>query len=104
MDSRSRLFPKALAELVRLRDRTCRGPYCNAPITHIDHIKRHAQGGPTTLTNAQGLCARCNLAKEALTVTPTTTTDTTTGTTPHTTTWTTPNSRTYTSTTPTYDS
>lgn len=101
MDSRSRTFPKALAELVRLRDRTCRGPYCNAPITHIDHIKRHAQNGPTTLTNAQGLCARCNLAKEALTVTPTTTT---TNTTPHTTTWTTPNGRTYTSTTPTYDS
>lgn len=104
MDSRSRLFPKALAELVRLRDRTCRGPYCNAPITHIDHIHRQAQGGPTTLTNAQGLCARCNLAKEALTVTTTTTTDTTTGTTPHTTTWTTPNGRTYNSTTPTYDS
>ncbi|WP_311201289.1 HNH endonuclease [Dermabacter vaginalis] len=100
MDSRSRLFPKALAELIRLRDRTCRGPYCNAPITHIDHIKRHAQGGPTTLTNAQGLCARCNLAKEALTVTHTTTTSSTT---PHTTTWTTPKGRTYTSTTPTYD-
>lgn len=105
MDSRSRTFPKALAELVRLRDRTCRGPYCNAPITHIDHIKRHAQGGPTTLTNAQGLCARCNLAKEALTVTTTTTTtNTNTNTTPHTTTWTTPNGRTYTSATPTYDS
>lgn len=104
MDSRSRLFPKALAELIRLRDRTCRGPYCNAPITHIDHIKRHAQGGPTTLTNAQGLCARCNLAKEALTVTHTTTTPNTTSTTPHTATWTTPNKRTYTSTTPTYDS
>lgn len=100
MDSRSRTFPKALAELIRLRDRTCCGPYCNAPITHIDHVKRHAQGGPTTLTNAQGLCARCNLTKEALTVTNTTTTNTT----PHTTTWTTPNGRTYTSTTPTYDS
>ncbi len=100
MDSRSRLFPKALAELVRLRDRTCRGPYCNAPITHIDHIKRHAQGGPTTLSNAQGLCARCNLAKEALTVTHTNTasSDTTTIT------WTTPTGRTYTSTTPRYDS
>lgn len=106
MDSRSRTFPKALAELIRLRDRTCRGPYCNAPITHIDHIKRHAQGGPTTLTNAQGLCARCNLAKEALTVTTTTTSNNSkhTNTTPHTTTWTTPNGRTCTSTTPTYDS
>ena len=98
MDSRSRFFPKALAELVRLRDRTCRGPYCDAPITTIDHIHRHAQGGPTTIENAQGLCTRCNLAKEALTVT-----TTTTNTTPHTTTWTTPTGRTYTSTTPTYD-
>lgn len=99
MDSRSRLFPKALAELVRLRDRTCRGPYCDAPITTTDHIHRHAQNGPTTIENAQGLCTRCNLAKEALTVT-----TTTTNTTPHTTTWTTPTGRTYTSTTPTYDS
>ena len=98
MDSRSRFFPKALAELVLLRDRTCRGPYCDAPITTIDHIHRHAQGGPTTIENAQGLCTRCNLAKEALTVT-----TTTTNTTPHTTTWTTPTGRTYTSTTPTYD-
>ncbi|MCT1790084.1 HNH endonuclease [Dermabacter hominis] len=99
MDSRSRLFPKALAELVRLRDRTCRGPYCDVPITTTDHIHRHAQNGPTTIENAQGLCTRCNLAKEALTVT-----TTTTNTTPHTTTWTTPTGRTYTSTTPTYDS
>ncbi|MCT1867474.1 HNH endonuclease [Dermabacter sp. p3-SID358] len=117
MDSRSRLFPKALAELVRLRDRTCRGPYCDAPITTIDHIHRHAQGGPTNLTNAQGLCTRCNLAKEALTVTHTNKTNTNTN--PHqpdttntthttnpdttTTTWTTPTGRTYTSTTPRYD-
>ena len=110
MDSRSRLFPKALAELVRLRDRTCRGPYCDAPITTIDHIHRHAQGGPTTIDNAQGLCTRCNLAKEALTVTHTnkTNTNTNTNTNPHhpdttTTTWTTPTGRTYTSTTPRYD-
>ena len=126
MDSRSRLFPKALAELVRLRDRTCRGPYCDAPITTIDHIHRHAQGGPTTIDNAQGLCTRCNLAKEALTVTHTNKTntknprhpDTTNTTHPDskdhasknpenpdttTTTWTTPTGRTYTSTTPRYD-
>ncbi|MCT1866622.1 HNH endonuclease [Dermabacter sp. p3-SID358] len=110
MDSRSRLFPKALAELIRLRDRTCRGPYCDAPITTIDHIHRHAQGGPTTIDNAQGLCTRCNLAKEALTVTHTnkTNTNTNTNTNPHhpdttTTTWTTPTGRTYTSTTPRYD-
>ena len=119
MDSRSRLFPKALAELVRLRDRTCRGPYCNAPITHIDHIHRHAQNGPTNITNAQGLCTRCNLAKEALTVTHTHTNQiptspqkepariepekSTEDTSTTTTTWTTPTGRTYTSTTPRYE-
>ncbi|MCT2026177.1 HNH endonuclease [Dermabacter hominis] len=110
MDSRSRFFPKALAELVRLRDRTCRGPYCDAPITTIDHIHRHAQGGPTAIENAQGLCTRCNLAKEALTVTHTNRnphhSDTTNTTHPDTTTttWTTPTGRTYTGTTPRYDS
>ncbi|SFJ49914.1 HNH endonuclease, partial [Nocardioides psychrotolerans] len=31
-----------------------------------DHITDWAEGGPTTVTNTQGLCARCNLAKQAL--------------------------------------
>lgn len=66
MDSRARAFPKGLATLLRLRDGTCRGPHCNAPISSIDHIERWASGGRTALANAQGLCLRCNLTKEAM--------------------------------------
>ncbi len=65
MDSRSRCFPPALAEFIRLRDRTCRTPWCDAPIRHIDHIRAHADGGPTSAANAQGLCEACNQAKAA---------------------------------------
>ncbi len=63
-ESRSRLFPAALADLVALSDQTCRTPYCDAPVRHTDHVVRHADGGPTTLINAQGLCERCNHTKE----------------------------------------
>ncbi|WP_081586208.1 HNH endonuclease signature motif containing protein [Tsukamurella sp. 1534] len=65
MDSRRRLFPAGLADLIRVRDRYCRTPYCDAPIAHTDHIAPHAKGGPTSHTNGQGLCAACNHAKEA---------------------------------------
>lgn len=64
MESRSRCFPKGLARMVAIRDRTCRMPYCDAPIRHIDHIIPVAAGGATTLTNGQGLCAGCNHAKQ----------------------------------------
>ncbi|CAM5404873.1 HNH nuclease OS=Tsukamurella paurometabola (strain ATCC 8368 / DSM / CCUG 35730 / CIP 100753/ JCM 10117 / KCTC 9821 / NBRC 16120 / NCIMB 702349 / NCTC 13040) OX=521096 GN=Tpau_1759 PE=3 SV=1 [Tsukamurella paurometabola] len=64
MDSRRRCFPDGLAEVIRVRDRYCRTPYCDAPIAHIDHITAHAAGGPTALQNGQGLCAACNYAKE----------------------------------------
>ncbi len=57
MDSRQRLFPDGLAELIRVRDRYCRTPYCDAPIAHIDHVVPHAAGGATDHANAQG-CAR----------------------------------------------
>lgn len=66
MDSRARLFPKALATLVRLRDQTCRTPWCDAPIRHTDHAEAAAAGGPTSGSNGNGLCEACNLAKEAL--------------------------------------
>lgn len=65
MDSRSRCFPAGLAELVRLRDRTCRTPWCDAPIRHTDHVRPVAAGGSTVLSNAQGLCEACNHAKQA---------------------------------------
>lgn len=67
VDSKARAFPEGLATLIRLRDRgVCRAPHCNAPIRTIDHILRWSDGGPTTFENGQGLCARCNLAKEKL--------------------------------------
>jgi hypothetical protein len=65
MDSRSRLFPKALARLIVLRDQLCRTPWCGAPIRHVDHAVDHDSGGPTSVENGQGLCEACNYAKEA---------------------------------------
>lgn len=65
MDSKARYFPPALARLIRTRDQTCRTPWCDAPIRHIDHIRPHAEEGPTSYANGQGLCEACNHAKEA---------------------------------------
>lgn len=65
MDSQRRLFPPALAELIRLRDgSTCRSPWCSAPIRQIDHVTPARSGGPTSADNGQGLCVTCNLVKE----------------------------------------
>lgn len=63
-DSRSRVFPKGLRHLIALRDQTCATAWCDAPIRHIDHIDPHGRGGPTVLTNGQGLCEHCNYVKE----------------------------------------
>ena len=57
---RVRRFTGKLAELIRLRDQTCRMPYCDAQIRHLDHIVEYRHGGQTTLTNGQGLCERHN--------------------------------------------
>jgi hypothetical protein len=65
LESSARTFPQGLALLLDLRDRTCRTPWCDAPIRHHDHVLRSAVGGPTTETNGQGLCEQCNHAKEA---------------------------------------
>jgi hypothetical protein len=40
-------------------------PWCEAPIRHADHVRRHADGGPTGLANGAGLCEACNHVKEA---------------------------------------
>lgn len=66
LDSRARRFPTGLADLITARDQYCRTPHCDAPIAHIDHVRRHAAGGATDLDNGQGLCAACNYAKEGL--------------------------------------
>ena len=65
MESRRRVFTGSLRRFVVIRDEVCRTPWCGAPIRHVDHPRRAADGGPTSAANAQGLCAACNLAKEA---------------------------------------
>ena len=65
LESRARLFPRALATFIGLRDRRCRTPYCDAPIRHSDHAQPHANAGPTSAVNGIGLCERCNYVKEA---------------------------------------
>ncbi|MFW0871688.1 HNH endonuclease [Rhodococcoides corynebacterioides] len=64
VESVARCFPTGLARLIDLRDRTCRTPWCDAPIRHHDHIRPHEDGGPTTADNGLGLCAACNHAKQ----------------------------------------
>lgn len=65
MESRARIFPKGLATFLGLRDRTCRTPYCDAPIRHHDHAGPAHRGGPTSALNGLGECESCNYAKEA---------------------------------------
>ncbi|MDJ0357328.1 DUF222 domain-containing protein [Paenarthrobacter sp. PH39-S1] len=70
MDSKGRLFPPGLRRFIIARDQTCRTPWCDAPIRHIDHVipyrDRHKGegGGQTSGLNGQGLCQHCNLRKE----------------------------------------
>jgi hypothetical protein len=64
-DSRRRVFPPSLARFIRLRDEVCRTPWCEAPVRHADHALSVAEGGPTSLRNAQGLCEACDYAKQA---------------------------------------
>lgn len=65
LESRSRCFPKGLADFIGLRDQRCRTPYCDAPIRHNDHARPHRRGGPTSAANGSGMCERCNYVKEA---------------------------------------
>ncbi|MCX2932702.1 DUF222 domain-containing protein [Mycobacterium sp. CVI_P3] len=65
VESRSRLFPKGLADFIGLRDQRCRTPYCDAPIRHSDHAKPYRRGGATSSVNGLGMCEACNYAKES---------------------------------------
>jgi hypothetical protein len=65
MDARSRTAPPGLRDLIETRDQTCRTPWCGAPIRHVDHAVPHDADGPTAEDNLQGLCERCNHAKQA---------------------------------------
>jgi hypothetical protein len=65
MESRRRLFTADQRHFVRMRDQTCRQPWCDAPIRHIDHVRPAEDGGPTDVINGQGYCVACNHAKQA---------------------------------------
>jgi hypothetical protein len=64
VESRARLFPPGLRRFVQVRDHTCRTPYCDAPIRHLDHVLPWHSGGTTNQSNGAGLCEACNHAKE----------------------------------------
>ncbi|MFC7402863.1 DUF222 domain-containing protein [Citricoccus sp. GCM10030269] len=64
MDSQRREFSGLLRRMVILREDTCRTPWCDAQIKHIDHVVPYREGGKTTLSNGSGLCERCNYTKE----------------------------------------
>ena len=64
-DPRRRVFDGVLDGLIGVRDGgLCRDPYCDAPIRHIDHIRPHRAGGPTSFANGRGVCARGNYVRE----------------------------------------
>lgn len=65
MDSARRCFAGQLRRFLIIRDRACRTPWCDAPIRHVDHSVRHADGGATSESQGQGLCEACNYVKEA---------------------------------------
>jgi hypothetical protein len=65
MESKRRTFPKGLRRALQVRDRTCRTPWCGAPIRHADHVVPVSEGGTTSAANGQGLCEACNYAKQA---------------------------------------
>ncbi|MBP2267846.1 hypothetical protein J3A64_003310 [Pseudarthrobacter sp. PvP004] len=64
MDSKARFFPQKLRRFIHIRDNTCRTPYCDAPIRHIDHVIPWHSEGSTHLNNGAGLCEACNHTKE----------------------------------------
>lgn len=63
-DRHRRRFDGWLAEFIRLRDRHCRDPFCDAPIRHLDHVRPFRDGGLTTAQNGRAVCARGNYVRE----------------------------------------
>jgi hypothetical protein len=64
-DPKRRRFDGFLAKLIRIRDGgTCRDPFCDAEIRHLDHIDQRRHGGPSSYANGRGTCARGNHVRE----------------------------------------
>ncbi|WP_207086085.1 DUF222 domain-containing protein [Mycobacterium sp. PO2] len=63
MESRARFFPPGLARFIDVRDRTCRTPFCDAPIRHHDMDIQAATpdraGGPTGAVGGGSLNGPC---------------------------------------------
>jgi hypothetical protein len=59
--------PRALTELVQLRDRTCRFPGCRRKATRcdVDHVKPWEQDGFTCACNLQCLCRHHHRLKQS---------------------------------------
>ncbi len=55
----NRLFTRTLADAIAARDRVCRMPGCHLPASkcQTDHIREWNDGGTTSVTNGQLLCA-----------------------------------------------
>ncbi|WP_191997079.1 HNH endonuclease [Arthrobacter sedimenti] len=64
VDSSARLFNEGQRRFIEVRDRSCRTPYCDAPIRQVDHVLPWQDAGPTSLWNGAGLCEACNHTKE----------------------------------------
>ena len=60
-----RRFTGPVRRFILLRDQSCRTPWCDAPIRHVDHVTASRANGTTTATNGQGVCEACNYAKAA---------------------------------------
>lgn len=65
MDTRRREFTEAQRRYLATRDQYCTTPWCGGPIRHADHATPHTSGGPTSLTNGNGKCQRCNQTKDS---------------------------------------
>lgn len=63
VDTRRRRFEAKTKQLITATDQTCRQPGCDSRIADLDHIQAHATGGPSTRSNAQGLCKRSHTLK-----------------------------------------
>ncbi|WP_423463428.1 HNH endonuclease [Promicromonospora sp. MS192] len=64
--STSRFFTRGITTVLRARQHgICATPYCDAPMRHADHVRPFGEGGSTSVDNGQGLCVRCNHAKQA---------------------------------------
>lgn len=56
--ARTRTVPPALRRALQHRDRGCRFPGCGLRFVEGHHVRRWANGGPTTLSNLALLCRR----------------------------------------------